>query len=400
MTRDWTKTLLPASFKGFPFRVEVEGNEQGGRRVVTHEYVRGESHDTEDMGRRAQVFTVRAYLASDAADADREAFMSLLSSRGPGMLVLPVHGARMVNCTEVRSSAEKTKLGYVGFDLRFVEARASSGAPILSAFDRIAFGAAGSLSAIIGAGLSANFGGQEIPRSAGIARAGEILNSAAVILADLPALAPAEADKEAIDFDLRLIGSAIARAGTLAAVAAQVDQVAGFVHSHAEIAEAAEMQSACISLSASILAAVPATASPALANEQRIGKRIVQSLGLLLVAEAGAAAAARSFASRDQAKASRLAIRTAFDRALLAAVDAPESVIIAARESVAAAIRHIDETAGDLAPMVKIETPRALPSTLIAWRLYRDPSRAVELVASARTGTSLLMPTNFVAPAR
>lgn len=400
MTRDWTKTLLPASFKGFPFKVETETNEAGGRRVVTHEYVRGESHDTEDMGRKAQSFTVRAYLASDTVDGDRETFMSLLSSPGPGMLVLPMHGGRLANCTEVRTTSEKMKLGYVGFDLRFVEAQSSSAFSIASAFASIAFTAAGSLASLIPGSLTARFAGAEIPAAGGAARAGEILQSAADIVATLPALAPAIPDADPIEFDVRLIRSAIARQGTLAAVADQLGVVADFIHAHAAIADPVEMQSACIALSASVLAAVPATASLALANEQRIGKRIVQSLGLLLIAEAGAAAASRSFSSRGQAKESRDAIVAAFDAALLAAVECPEVVILGARESIAAAIRHLDDTAGDLAPLVKIDLPRSLPSVLVAWALYRDPSRAPELVAAARTGTSLLMPTSFVAPAR
>lgn len=399
MTRDWTKTLQPASFKGFPFYVETEANDGGGRRVVTHEYVRAEDHDTEDMGRRAQSFVVKAYLASDAADADREAFMSLLSSPGPGMLVLPLHGARLVNCTEVRTSSEKTKLGYVSIDLRFVEAKANASASVIQAFAQIASSGAGRLAGLIGPSLFATFAGDTIP-SAAVARGAEIMLAAAQVAAEIEALAPVPSGVTTVDFDIRLIRSAMARGGDLPTLAAQIDVVAAFIHEHAAVADPIEMQSAGLQLATAVLGAVPATASFALANEQRIGKRIVQGLALLFVAEAGAAAASRTFTSRSQAKDSRDALVVAFDAAMAGAVDCSEAVIIAARESISAAIRYIDETAGDLAPLVKVELPRSLPSTLAAWALYRDPSRAPELVAAARTGTSLLMPTSFIAPAR
>jgi hypothetical protein len=352
------------------------------------------------MGRKTQSFVVRAYLASDAADAEREAFMSLLSSPGAGMLILPMHGAKLANCTEVRTSGEKNKLGYIGFDLRFVEAMTSAAASIVSAFARIAFTVAGQLASLIPATIGATLPGQAVPQSGAIPRAGGILLSAATIAADLGALAPTSAGTDPVDVDLRVIRSAINRATTLSAVSDQVAVVAGFIHAHAAVAEATEMQSAGLAMSAAILSAIPATASPALANEQRLGKRIAQSLGLLLVSEAAAAAASRSFNSRTQANETRSAIIAAFDAALASAVDVAEPVALAAREAVTAAIRHIDETAGDLAPLVRIDAPRSLPSTALAWALYRDPSRAPELVAAARTGTSLFMPTTLIASAR
>lgn len=153
--RDWTKTLLPASFKGVPFFIEKESVSEGGRHVVVHEYVRSERHDTEDMGRKPRKFQVTAYLASDGADAQAQALLMVTSSKGPGPLVLPVLGVQFVSCTgPIRSSSDKSKLGYVGFEMEFVEAMAGFSFPVVFAAASVALSAAASVASRIATTLT------------------------------------------------------------------------------------------------------------------------------------------------------------------------------------------------------------------------------------------------------
>ena len=58
---------------------------------------------------------------------------------------------------------------------------------------------------------------------------------------------------------------------------------------------------------------------------------------------------------------------------------------------------QLSRTAADRAPLVRVETGLSLPSTVIAWQLYRDPGRASEIVDRNKAATPAVMPTAFEA---
>lgn len=153
--RDWIRTLARASYRGVSFQVEKSSGSKSGRAVVTHKYVKSEQHATEDMGRLPREFRVQAYIANDTADADMAALLQVCSTSGPGLLVLPMFAPTLVRCTNCSPSAEKTKLGYVSFDLDFIEA-GSDGAvfPALPLGDRIAASALDALPGLVSDALS------------------------------------------------------------------------------------------------------------------------------------------------------------------------------------------------------------------------------------------------------
>jgi prophage DNA circulation protein len=153
--RDWTKTLSGASFRGVPFQVEKATLPKSGRAVAVHRFVKSEEHATEDMGRLPREFRVTAYLASDAADAETMGLLEACSAIGPGLLALPFFEPGMVRCTSCGPSYEKTKLGFVGFDLEFIEAgQDGAGFPALPIGDRIAASALDTLSGLVSDALS------------------------------------------------------------------------------------------------------------------------------------------------------------------------------------------------------------------------------------------------------
>jgi prophage DNA circulation protein len=61
------------------------------------------------------------------------------------------------------------------------------------------------------------------------------------------------------------------------------------------------------------------------------------------------------------------------------------------------AVTYLTQVITNLKPVVLYEVNLSLPSTVLAYRLYGDPSRATELVARNRVGTPMLMPTLFEA---
>lgn len=114
-------TLRRASFRGAPFWVEADGPEVG-RRVAVHEISGGESPVTEDMGRRASTVQVAAYVAGDAADLVGLALEASCAAPGASFLILPMDPPRMMHCLSCRRSRRRDAMGYVGYDLEFVEA--------------------------------------------------------------------------------------------------------------------------------------------------------------------------------------------------------------------------------------------------------------------------------------
>lgn len=221
-----------------------------------------------------------------------------------------------------------------------------------------------------------------------------------IALDTLPTLAPVSDGQDAIEYDCRVLTTAIGSADSVAGLADQIEVMSTFVHDHASVAGSMDMQAAGLAMVNTMLATVTVTASPSIVIEQALARRIAKGFAILFICEAAAAACRRSFASRDQATTAREAILSAFDTITATCDEVPEDVIVAARECVTSAVRHIDETAGSLAPLARIEMSKSVPSTALAWALYRDPSRAPDLVAAARTGTSLFMPTTIVAPSR
>lgn len=147
--RDWRK-LRPASFRGAAFRVDEEAIPKTGRRVAVHQYVKAEEHGTEDMGRLPREFRIRAYIASDNADAACQALMAACGTPGAATLVLPFFGGHQVRCTGCGPSWNREKLGYVSIDIEFVEA-GSDGAsfPAIAIGDRIAAGALDALPGLV-----------------------------------------------------------------------------------------------------------------------------------------------------------------------------------------------------------------------------------------------------------
>lgn len=118
----WRKQLLPGSFRGVPFSVK-NVQTQVGRRVVIHEYPQKDKVFPEDLGLKADAFTIEAIIIGPDYMAARDALIEALKQRGPGLLVHPYYGRRIVTLTSpARISETPDEGGLARFSLDFIEA--------------------------------------------------------------------------------------------------------------------------------------------------------------------------------------------------------------------------------------------------------------------------------------
>jgi prophage DNA circulation protein len=124
----WRDALLPASFDGNEFFVDVGGRE-GGNRLVLHQFPKKDQPYTENMGRRATEFSVRGYVIQSARQPDyrpaRDALQQRLDQGTAGQIQLPTMRPMSVICQRYRLTEEERLGGYCVFDMHFVEAGTS-----------------------------------------------------------------------------------------------------------------------------------------------------------------------------------------------------------------------------------------------------------------------------------
>lgn len=117
----WRDKLRSASFKGAAFEVETHDSESG-RRAEVHEYPNRDIPYAEDLGKRAETYTVEAFVIGDDYMDKRDALKEACTSYGAGTLTHPSLGDLTVICTSCRIS-ESTEYGRMArFTLTFQEA--------------------------------------------------------------------------------------------------------------------------------------------------------------------------------------------------------------------------------------------------------------------------------------
>ena len=118
----WRKQLQPGSFRGVPFSVK-SAQTQVGRRVAIHEYPQRDVAFPEDLGLKADAFTIEAIIIGPDYIKARDALIGALKQRGPGQLVHPYYGQRTVTLSSpARISESPDEGGTARFSLDFIEA--------------------------------------------------------------------------------------------------------------------------------------------------------------------------------------------------------------------------------------------------------------------------------------
>nr|WP_068436196.1 DNA circularization N-terminal domain-containing protein [Magnetospirillum sp. XM-1]CUW41145.1 putative DNA circulation family protein \ len=117
----WRRSLLPSTFRGVAF--EVEGRDlSGGRNSVTHEFPDSEEVYTEDLGRKAERWSVEAYVWGPDYLTRRESLKKALREAGSGEYVDHWGGRHWVVATAWTCREHRTKGGWADFRIELVEA--------------------------------------------------------------------------------------------------------------------------------------------------------------------------------------------------------------------------------------------------------------------------------------
>lgn len=121
----WRQQLLAGKFRDVPFFVK-NVQTQVGRRVAIHEYPQRDKAYPEDLGLKADTFTIEALVIGPDYFKARDALIAALKQRGPGTLIHPYYGERTVTLASPARIAESTEDGGLArFSLDFVEAAAN-----------------------------------------------------------------------------------------------------------------------------------------------------------------------------------------------------------------------------------------------------------------------------------
>lgn len=123
----WRDGLLPASYDGNEFFVDV-GSRESGNRLVVHQFPKKDQPYTENMGRRAIEFRVRGYVIQSARRPDYRPVRDALQQRleqgmagKAGQLQLPTMRPVSMIIQNYRLTEEERLGGYCVFDMHFVE---------------------------------------------------------------------------------------------------------------------------------------------------------------------------------------------------------------------------------------------------------------------------------------
>lgn len=117
----WDGLLLPASFRGIPFFVDSH-RKTGGRNAVSHEPPDRDKTFAEDMGKMTDGYMISGHVLGDTYFFIRDALITAMETREPGILIHPYLGLIDVQPTNYTFSEDTTEGRIARFELNFVDA--------------------------------------------------------------------------------------------------------------------------------------------------------------------------------------------------------------------------------------------------------------------------------------
>jgi prophage DNA circulation protein len=117
----WLRLLRPASFRGVPFYYERVTHTHG-RRYAMHQYPGRDVPYAEDLGRSQREWSFSAYVIGDTFHAERMALLRACEEAGPGSLILPFVGRVEAVCTEFTFEDARGVGRHSAISLSFAEA--------------------------------------------------------------------------------------------------------------------------------------------------------------------------------------------------------------------------------------------------------------------------------------
>lgn len=117
MKRDWTESLLPASFAGVKFWVD-KASVPVGRKGALHEYPQRDQAYFESLGRQAQVHELTGFIVGADCFTQRDRLLAALA-KGSGELLHPWLGRMQVKVGECTLSHERKAGGVASLVMKF-----------------------------------------------------------------------------------------------------------------------------------------------------------------------------------------------------------------------------------------------------------------------------------------
>jgi prophage DNA circulation protein len=418
--RDWASTLWRSSYKGFPFWYERD-DVDAGLAIVVHEFPNSDTNFNEDLGEKARYFSGNAYVTGDDADAQAAAFIQVLVSHGPGLLVVPTLGPAMVRAMPFKRTADKDRNGYIAFEVKFVREGASAAFPSVPLLQQTAFDATASLGAAIIAVAPALVQVINQPGFVADAAADQVLAVAGAIDAVRTSTPVTSAVSQAVAGDVQAIANAAAplldttgaSATDLSNFAAAADlspappngvkaiaaALVATTQSLASGLDAAAAQDAMASLAESFAVPAPtSTSTPSAAVAAANVSGVLQLARLAALTAWANAVIARTYTDRPSAVTARAEVAERFERELNNCPGARFAALYIAIEAVQGdVVAYLTQLMANLAPVKQVETAISLPSLVAAWKLYQDPTRAVDLALRNGVRHPSFMPLQFEA---
>ena len=382
--RDWLSTLWSASFRGFAFHFDSD-EEEGGRGLVIHKFPHRDDPYVEDLGEEPRLYSGRAYVHGDQADALAARFAEALAAAGPATLVLPIRGPVTVHCQSFRRTHERDKLGYAAFEVRFVRAGAASALVSVPYAAQLVYQAADRLAAALAALFPRAVARSGQPDHVVQATADGFASAAAAldVVRTGYAVAPAASARLRDQIAALLDSDTATGAATDAALASDAITL---IAATRDLADALAADSAAAAMAATADAFVTVTATAYLAPRARTAAANAQAaarLARLAALTAWAEALVRrDYKSRPDGVSARAEAAARFQAELEQCFGAADAgLAIAIQDLRGSVVDYLTRLIADLKPVVTVETASQMPSLALAWRLYADPLRAEELVA-------------------
>jgi hypothetical protein len=435
MARNWYWS--PGSYRGASFYVTT-ATPSGGRRLSVQEYPGSETHDVEDLGRAAPRFSVTCYFTGETADSDHKALLSALDQEGAGSLTLPMFGTKQVRPEKWDPSWTDAKLNAVAMTVSFV-LEGTAGAPTaLGLGERILSSLLGDLPGVLGAALGGSVSGVvngvlEGPLGDALSGAlginvDALLSGRVLTLLDggggglFASIMPDSfAFKDSADALVEM-GSVVETLRVSLPVPDAVSRPAQIVVSEVVsnlngtgLPNPGYVAALMLVQLDNVVEAIPAgdgadvladatsyavTVASAASDRVRVsneGAAVYSATAVMLAAETIRVLATSPYNARPDAVAARRRMGEVAGLVLPLYGALGSDVVRVFNDIWGQAVDHLAKTITTLAPVVLVEVNRALPSTLLAYRLYGDPNRASEIVARNQTGTPFLMPIIFEA---
>ncbi|WP_244807986.1 DNA circularization protein [Caballeronia zhejiangensis] len=434
--------LRPASFRGVPF-VSLGGEGGFGRRNELHEYPLRDTPWVEDLGRGTRRFRVFGFVVGDDVIAQRDLLIAACEKEGAGSLVHPTYGRRDVSLMDSRWIERWEKGRYFEFEFEFIEGgprvfpatsvaggslveSAASGLNVAAAlnFARTALTAIAYGAAVLGSAVSTAVGWYTAAKNfVGDAR------NLFRLLTNLPgdfgrfagsATVPtfSKFPSSSVDTSGATVES-LTQAATLAR--ANLDTASAVLDSAARNLDAStidDFTAAVQGVTSAMLAATPDPADSmrlltSLAGYEPSGATTASTIGTAMatmqsacsdlfrrstIASIAVAASNYEPTSSDDAARVRSQVLDLIDAEMTVSGDQGDDETYEALRSLRqAVVSDLNQRGASLPAMRTFAFATPLPSLTLANRIYRDASRADDLVAQADPVHPAFFPTSFKA---